>query len=123
MLFFSIETICVLIINFSKMFEKSEGKDIVHNTKHILYSVSDKVFIVTVLNVCGKMPNSTDAPSVTCYKSNTIIHNEIPHLLNTCQKFPSSDILLHFLLHLLILASRTWFPTMYIILCHLINIV
>ena len=87
-----------------------------------LFPFLDRVFVITVLNLCGKIHKSTDALPVTCcYKSNThIICDEIPHFVNACQKLPPSDILLHFLLHLLILVSRTLFSITYLILCHLI---
>jgi len=86
-----------------------------------LFPFLDRVFDITVLNICGKMPSSIDVLSVTsCYKSNTLMCNEIPHFFSVCQKFPPSDILPHSLLHLLILATRTLFPIMHLILCHLI---
>jgi hypothetical protein len=38
MLFFVIRTLCVLIINFSKIFEKSDRRDMVYNFEYVLYS-------------------------------------------------------------------------------------
>jgi hypothetical protein len=85
-----------------------------------LFPFLDRVFDITVPNLCGKMPSSIDILSGTCYKSNPFMCNEIPHYINACQKFNPSDILPHFLLHLLIWAIRTLFPIKYLILCHLV---